>query len=243
MKQVEAVQLFTSSWEELKPDQFVKLHRIRDLIEEKQRTSGETGYLKTEALKLLCKNIKTFKRLTPGQIYDCFPLLDFIYEDTTTFVVRAVRIDQRTLGAPDPELKNLSFYELIIADSDFSKFIISKNIQYLDHLIATLYTREVEMVTRMQSIEVKEAIMINYAACRNYFTARCPNLFPKQQKDDNDPPGPPSYTGEMWLNLLYDLAETPAYQGIENAKKANAYEALDYLEKKAREMKNLKKLK
>ncbi|MEM7551711.1 MAG: hypothetical protein AAF363_18650 [Bacteroidota bacterium] len=43
----------------------------------------------------------------------------------------------------------------------------------------------------------------------------------------------PQYTGKMWHDLHFDLAETQAFSGYEAAGKASVYDVLDYLEKRA----------
>lgn len=116
-------------------------------------------------------------------------------------------------------------------------------------LIAVLYTDHkdfdagrvaeevVPIVKRKLKPEERVMLLHTFANIRTFLIARCPNLFPQQEKDDDDEsddekPTPVS-TGQMWMNLRYDLAETSAFEGFDTARNAMIYDALDYLERRA----------
>ncbi len=86
-----------------------------------------------------------------------------------------------------------------------------------------------------------------YGYIRTYIVQREEFLFPQDNSSKKEfPPheggarragGSPVYTGQLWQDLHYDLADTEAFRGYEAAGNANIYHALDYLNKKAREQK------
>lgn len=85
-----------------------------------------------------------------------------------------------------------------------------------------------------------------YGYIRTYIVNRETFLFPQGSNSPDGIPkklkakeseNKPVYTGEMWQDLHYDLADTEAFKGYEPAGSANIYHALDYLNKKAREQK------
>jgi hypothetical protein len=83
----------------------------------------------------------------------------------------------------------------------------------------------------------RELTMETYANIRNFIMERYPFLFPSppsREEPGGDVP-PPFYTGHMWQEMHYDLADTEAFQGYIAAGDANIYDALGYLNKKAEE--------
>ena len=162
---------------------------------------------------------------------------------------------------------NRSFDQLVYADSAFSAFCLLNN-QYsqtqdkqtgidmdqaVNALIAILYTRcrdfnpaEMDLKAKLVPIKLsmpqRTLILHTYANIRELIMDRLPNLFPKvatEEDEDTDPVI--QVTGPMWMNLRYDLAETDAFKGFDTARNALIYDALDYLEKKAREANEHKK--
>jgi len=154
------------------------------------------------------------------------------------------------------------FDQLVYADSAFSQFCVL-NYQYqqapsqsllremglsVDALIATLYQAPHQFdVIRLEEtatlvgadmpIGHKAIILHSYANVRAFLMNRCYNLFPQpatQQREETTP-NPPQQTGELWMNLRYDLAETDVFRGFETARRALIYDALDYLDKRAKE--------
>lgn len=153
---------------------------------------------------------------------------------------------------------NRSFDQLVYADAAFSNFCILNHEQhsgvkhelddFINALIAVLYTQPkrfsiADMETKsklvQQHLTVAERALIlhTYANVRSYILDRCPHLFPPSVGPDEAE----GYiegvsTGEMWLNIRYDLAETEVFKGFDTARSAMIYDALDYLEKKARDV-------
>jgi hypothetical protein len=129
---------------------------------------------------------------------------------------------------------------------------------YLLDLFAVLYTpaeifdeskieERAALLKKVLKEHDKLVIFHTYANIKQYITQqRCPVLFNYTEPDPEEPAQEqpedvePPYTGQMWQNLLYDLAETPAFPGLDKAKNAKVLTALDYLEKKAIDVKNFK---
>lgn len=164
---------------------------------------------------------------------------------------------------------NRTFDQLVYADSAFSTFCVmnyefqqtqSKDLaremdDVVNGLIGILYNKpddfdpvNMEKNARVVALHYntpeKALILHTYANIRAFIIKRCANLFPQQEEDPYaDPSNPPAprQTGPMWMNLRYDLAETEAFKGLNTARNAWMYDALDYLDKKALENLNRKK--
>jgi hypothetical protein len=168
--------------------------------------------------------------------------------------------------APAERMMNRSFNQLVYADALFTKYLVQEYADrrahpsqdpspmaeaYLDDLIAVLYTpadrfdeRNIEQDAKLLRLTDPQKIVIlnTYANVKAYLVRhRCPNLF-DQNDDEKETPviTEPTYSGEMWQSLLFDLSETPAFPGLEKAKSANMYDALDYLEDRFIKARNFK---
>lgn len=155
---------------------------------------------------------------------------------------------------------NRTFDQLVYADSEYSKFCLAHH-QYqvapsaalekemsdrVCGLIAVLY-RDPEHFTPEESERLAGAIpgalaiynraliLHTYANVRGFIINRYPNLFPPSEDDEAGANPIPVLTGPMWMDLRYDLAETDAFKGLQTARDARIYDALDYLDKKALE--------
>jgi hypothetical protein len=164
----------------------------------------------------------------------------------------------------DLPLYNRTFDQLVFAESAFSAFCVlhyqfkqSPNTQLekdmesaVNSLIAVLYQytdfnvadidEKAALIDKHLKPDQKALILHTYANVRDLIMKRCPTLFPKPLEDEEQPEGQepeqvPVHTGEMWLNLRYDLAETEVFKGFDKARNALVYDALDYLEKKAKD--------
>jgi hypothetical protein len=163
---------------------------------------------------------------------------------------------------------NLIFDQLVYADSIFSRFCVlshqytqlqSKELESqiedaLNALVAVLYTdpdyfspehieRNASLIPHKLSAQQRALILHTYANIRDFLMSRCPTLFPRPEDDEQETeePVPPVPTGTLWMNLRYHLAETDVFKGLETARNAKIYDALDYLEQKAIEAKERNK--
>jgi hypothetical protein len=200
-------------------------------------------------------NITFFHRDKQGEFltpWTHFPLGGF------NFHLNTFRPPERNGMLP---MYNRTFDQLVYADSAFGQFCVmhyehqqtqskalARDIEdTISGLIGILYTLpddfdpvNLEVKARIVSLhfntQQRALILHTYANIRKYIISRCPNLFPQPDEvDDNTPPPAPRETGPMWMNLRYDLAETEAFKGLQVARRAWMYDALDYLDKKALE--------
>jgi len=147
---------------------------------------------------------------------------------------------------------NRSFQQLVYADSAFSAFcVLNKKGEHKDaeeavaNLVAVLYTpRELfdvgDMNVRAKNVTLKlnqqkQALVLHtYANFRSFITDRYPHMFPKPIPTIDQPVNAePVFTGTMWMNLRYDLAETIQFSGFKTASEAGICDALDFLEREA----------
>jgi hypothetical protein len=212
-----------------------------------------------------CFNDITFFRRTEAGNFET-PWLFFPVEDFNAHGFHFVRPKMSGKTLP---MFDRTFDQLVYADSAFSSFCAlnhlyitneqnmregAKDIYRYDiddcinSIVAVLYTRHedfdvnaIEMklpfIKKKLSSDERALILHTYANVRAFLLERCPHLFPKKESEENLPP---QSTGEMWLNLRYDLAETEAFKGFHTARNAMIYDVLDYLDKKAREVQHQK---
>lgn len=183
------------------------------------------------------------------------------------FPVDAFRASGRTFCPPELigglPMYNRTFDQLVYADAAYSKFCVL-HYQYsltpdkslalemeetVNQLIAVLYKqpdqfdpveieRNARVIAPKLNLQKRALILHTYANVRSFILDRCPTLFPKPSEDDEEVSQVPVYTGPMWMTLRYDLAKTEVFKGLETARTAMLYEALDFLEKEALEISN-----
>lgn len=254
-------EVFHNTWENQKADVASALLHYRDRLNEALRhgKSELAGFYKTLIVRLLCLKPSVYKKLSPAQVIDIANDLKFINDPWYAFHVTHITTKAGRIHRPTVKLLSLTFWQFIKADAEYSRFLVlnyrESNEQYkaLDRLIAILYQPEPgafddttidQYATTLPyglSFDFKYLILHTYSNCRNYIMKeRCPSLFPVSM-NKSDEPQEPKYTGGDWQNILYELAETNAFRGIDAAKGARLYDALDYLEKKAKELNNRKR--
>lgn len=250
--------LFFTSWHELPTGYIAQLIDLRYKLNttKAQEMWGAYGHLAIQVLRILRRNKRLVEKITVDQAVDCLNDLKFIHEPWYHFPPG----ESSRFVAPDEYMRDRTFDQFIYADAQFSKFCVldyqgkqsgkADEVQMnlaINKLIGILYTaperfdaREIHnracTVDQKMTQEEKAVVLHTFANVREYIVKqRCPTLFPTSSNDAMETKSAPVYTGKMWLNLRYDLSETPSFQGLETAKKAWVYDALDLLEKKALE--------
>jgi hypothetical protein len=165
-------------------------------------------------------------------------------------------------------MADITVDRLMEADIALYRFIRSEKQSYLHHFLSQLYTASPRSVSPQTEITNPTPIAIGaeifskipthesiaiiraYMGSFNQLRKSCPNLFPTgptaEENPKSDIQNPKSKDpGKSWQKLLFELANTPGYPGMEAAKSALAWEALPYMdheqEKHQREMERLKK--
>lgn len=247
--------LFFTSWAEIPTGYHAQLielrHKLNNAIREEMW--GTYGYMAIQMLRILRKNKSLVAKINEEQAVDCLNDLKFIQEPWYHFPP-----GDKGFQEPDEYMHNRTFNQFVYADAEFTKFCVldyqgkesrkpdeMQLNRAINKMIGILYTAperfdERKILSRAGTVDQKmtpaeKAVVLHtYANVREYIVKeRCPNLFPSSSGDG---PAKPVYTGKMWLNLRYDLSETPSFQGLDAAKNAWLYDAMDLLEKKALEI-------
>lgn len=234
-------QLFHTGWTDLSPAQFIQLVQLREILVKTNGRSSHAAFVKTHMLQVLCKKLHLFSKITIEQMFDLFPILEFIEKPGIFYVIDNLYLDGLTYRAPKPKLEGMSLWQLIEADAAFSKFLITQDAVDGIMFVKKLYTPfSGRSRNRLHPSIAVPAIALNYSANRQWMTETCTELFPPADDDTVETPSGSSlsqFTGPLWMSLLFNLADTPAFQGMERAKLAPAMEALLYLNQRARENK------
>lgn len=255
-KTYKASDLFHTSWDTLSKKQLLQLLQLQTMLM-KEKDADKQAYIKTHMLWAINRNKKLYKQITSAQMVDLFAELDFLKEPTTRWFVPSFHHNGFKFYAPMQELKGFqlpgdkegefTFAKLMYADSYYTIFLLNSQEEYFWKFASHLYMREPSKHGKKITMEDMQMIVINYAANRDAVFSRFKHLFPKDQPSDPEISGelseevPVKPTGQMWQSLLYSLADTPAFSGIDNAKNAVALEALSYLDQKAKEAEEMKR--
>jgi hypothetical protein len=253
--------LFKTTWAELTTDEiaYVIEHRGKYLHAREQGWHGAAGHHAIMILRTIRKNKALVAKINVEQAVDCINDMSFMHQPWYFFP---------EVGGYQPAayLKNHTFIQLFYMDSLFSQYHVQdyrdRNAlptlhpsvmahAFLDEMIGVIYTppaefdeaRVEEHGKRMSDIltDAQRMVILHaYGNVKEFIIGNCPLLFPQHEEEVTTVKKPPAETEPMWKQLLFDLSETPAYQGIANAKRAPMYEALDYLEKKHKELLDLK---
>lgn len=210
-------------------------------------------------------------KMTEEQVVDCINDLTFINDSWFTFpTIDPNPVRPQYFAPPDTHLKNHTLGQLYWIDSLFSKFFIQEYYDsrahppqtpsdiaqmFLDEMIAIIYTHpdafDEKLISergrqmgKMITHDHRTCILYTYANIKEFMLNEFPLTFPQAEKQEAEEPSLPKEPVDsepMWQNLLFDLSECPSYQGMDRTKKAPLYEALNYLEKKHKEMSQRKK--
>lgn len=236
--------LFYTGWRQLLPPGQAQVYALN--VRLKTLSGKEYGIALIAILRLLRKNWRLVDKLAKfgneAKVVDIFNDLKFLNEPWFFFPAIG---DNTVLIKPEDHLARHTFDHFIYADNEFTHFIATQDEKYLKRMALTLYRLPGEQWFDKECIEDRllefgdskslnenmQLIFFTFGHVREYVMKRCKHLLPPapavQTQDDASPIQP---TGGMWLQLKHRLAETPAFQGYDNAGRANMYSALDYLE-------------
>jgi hypothetical protein len=255
MTSYQVADVFHSDWQHLKADQaaIVLLWKTKIVQAIDAGNSNLAGFYKSMVLRYLCKKKGILKRLSSLQVHDVAEDLAFIHKPWYHFHINYIKTKHGRLLRPDYRMASFTFWQLVKADAEFSKFLIlnaqnnSERTHSLRRLIAIIYQPikgkftdvtiedHAKALPKALTYDLQYLIMHTYANIRRYLVEeRCPDLF-NGGSSTSESEGGQQYTGNMWQQMLFDLSETTAFAGLDSAKNARMFEALDYLNKKARE--------
>jgi hypothetical protein len=268
IKQYTISDLFINSWTTpdkkptLSPKDMAALVTLRYQLD--QAIADESlhmrGFYSIKILALLRKNKSAVAKINIDQSVDCINDITFFREPWYFFP----NVTGDAFAAPDEYMHDRFFEQLVYADSAFSRYCVLEDqlrnahpsmdghrlsTIELDNLIAVLYTRpemfnsrkisdRADLVASLDP-DFKFLVFHTYANIREYIVKRCAHLFPA-------PSSTPAeerkivWTGPMWRNLMFDFSETEAFSGFDRARTAYVYDALDYLDKKQKELNEAK---
>lgn len=200
-------------------------------------------YLKNFILKQCFRSVRTYKLTTPEQRVDLYTYeLQFLRTLTPRFLLPHIKISGVTFLAPKMGMSNLSIEQLAEADTRLSRYLKTEQASYLHTFLACLYEDGAEFCEEVMSYRAdllakieesaKVSIIRSYFGSRKLIMQQFPEIFPqgKSIKKHNTNMIPKvEDTGPMWDALIQELANTKGYQGVSTAKKANAWEALGYM--------------
>jgi hypothetical protein len=172
------------SWAELSPAQLIAAASVLNGTV----TDDRVIYLMTRIPK------RIISRLSPYQKLSVIELLRFLNDYTPyhQFIIPNIGI----LHSPKPRLKDESFGTFIFAETYFSKYEKTYEIEDLDRFVACYYREgpfeenhiQVNATLLKNESEIKKhAIYVNYILIRQFLALNYPNLFSPAQEGNPDP--------------------------------------------------------
>jgi hypothetical protein len=250
---LQAKDILFTSWEEIPLRKLPIILQLLPLIRWDIHTHWGNTYLKNFLLKQLFRSRKIYLKTTPEQRVDLYTHeLEWMRELSPKFHLPKLSIDGHTFTAPRDGMTDLRLEVLAEADTRLSRYMISERSEYLHAFIAAVYSSgqawDPDTLTTNAAIlgKIEEwkkvSIIRSFVGAREVLTKSLPDLFPEQSRPSEDKEKKSKKikaqdTGPLWDALIYDLAGTAGFPGVETAKRANAWEALSYLNheiKKAR---------
>lgn len=246
--------LFVSGWGQLNAAEASALFFYKTALDSaiKNKKYLEAGKYRALITRLLIRNKQVYASLTAEQIRDITEDMKWLNDKWYDFHVTWIDVGSTRLKAPGERGHTWTFWQWCKADAEYSKVVVmtynkQKGIERaVDRLVAIIYTPDggfdedniepyAKMLPKRLEKDLKYLIFHTFANIREYVMDRCPNLLPRGSEKAE-----PTYTGQMWQDVLFDLADSQAFGGIDRAKNAPMYQALDYLEKRAGEVSKIK---
>lgn len=233
MKTYKVSDLFYTTWKELTPKVQARVYMLQQEATQQDIGSIQYGCTVIQVLRHLRKNATLVNKLTVEQAVDIYNDLKFLTEPWYHFPAL------KNFITPEEKMARHTFDQFIYADNEFTMYLATHDLKYLRRLIVTLYQKPGDNFFDKECVEQRERklkakdyelalVFYTYAQVREFVTGRCKVLLPKGKGNDDEQTITP--TGSLWLQLKHRLAETPAFQGYDNAGRSNMYSSLDYLE-------------
>lgn len=235
--------LFYTDWNQLTPLQHIEVFALQQQLNLLDTGSVAYGLHLIKILRCIRKNKRLVGKINEAQAVDIFNDLKFLRDPWLYFPIKKFSTG---LHAPEEKMATHTFDHFIYADNEFTSYLATQDRKYLARLAVTLYRAKGEVIFDKECVDERAAklrkikpwqedlVFCSYAQIRNFITKRCKTLLPTSPRPspggEGDKVEKAVPTGGMWLKLKHRLAETAAFQGYDNAGRANMYSALDYLE-------------
>jgi len=238
-----------ATWDELTEKQFLYVVRAKTLVKDITKQALILGQLLFDIPARYIREATHLQKLTIAGT------MNYIYEEQVAirkWFFKLLLVNFKKYYGPADELDNLTFGELMFADENFRRYQKTKDIRYIDQLIAILYRRRgtkehfsltgdvrepfnkahIERNAKLFKYlkdEIKQAILINYIGCRSIMAE--PFGFVFQKIDEDDETDKPATNGS-WLDVAIQLArKEQALGNLLELENQNAYLVLKVLDK------------
>lgn len=178
---------------------------------------------------------KHLQEMNRSQENALFEAVDWLFKTPrlTKNLIPEVEVLHVAFRGPEDELKNISVWQFAFADKFMSLFLKSKDEEFLNLLLGTLYSRKGEKFVKEDiegnaeyikhlKLDERLAMLAFFLGCRNKISEGNQDIFKKSTKVNR------SKTG--WLGFFYELAgpKTGTYTEVANM---NFFEMLGIMRK------------
>ncbi|NQU52254.1 MAG: hypothetical protein HQ522_06910, partial [Bacteroidetes bacterium] len=127
-----------SEWNELTLEQLLYIAPRVMLVNISLRLRSEILF------HLIGLKVKDYKEMNLSQLKGLFPAVDWLFKspELTKNLIPELEIEGHNFIGPEDEIKNFSVSQFAFADKFLGQFLKTKDEQYLNLLIGTLYTIE-----------------------------------------------------------------------------------------------------
>jgi hypothetical protein len=239
-----------SKWEELSPDQFATILEVLGHRNADKYTIG----VSVLALLFGAKNYSLLRDMDDEELHCLMPLCNFIFDSDIPLInfYQTLKVDKKTLYAPSLDLSTINFGEWCFAYQMWEFFVKSKDLVFLDKLIAIIYrpknklknaletTGDIRESFNENSIELraaliaklelktKQAIFAWFNTAITMIMVRREKVFPKSEVQEETPETQEA-PGNTFLTIFRELLGAK-WGTTEVLKSTNAMFVLDYLE-------------
>lgn len=243
--------IFFCSWEELTSRRRHHLMMLLPFLDD--------PFARLLALREICKTRDIYRQISRAGnsaelIVDLFHRgFKWLTAPPKSFSFATVQSRGWVFTAPDAHFELITFGQLVEMDSAFTRYLRSAREPEFDNLLSSLYTvtssgskhSKAQAIAAIPYPYRIDAFRV-YSAVREKVFTSFKHLFPKVKTVSEKKADKPidfrkvQDSTPMWHSILFSLAESGAYPGMDKAKSANMWEALTYLDEKAFQQEQLR---
>jgi hypothetical protein len=246
LKSIHIKTLLHSSWADLMPRRRLRLMMLLPfMLDPYARLMILREIAKSKANYILIQSLSNSAEV----IVDLFHHeLKWITDHPKDFAFKTVKSNGWTFQTPDIHFSQFTMecgLEILVRFNEYLRLQKESSIQaVLSEVYETVYEGKCPKSEALAAIDYpyRTDVMRAIIKLQDDIGKRFRHLFPKtvtvsekSGKKEIDFRKIPD-NRDMWNTLLFNLAESPAYQGMATARKANMWEALTYMDEKAFQM-------
>ncbi len=179
---------------------------------------------------------KLLLRLDSYHLYKLAELMDFLKDTRSPYQEFYLQSLPGKLLAPHAKLRGVSFQQFMTADTFFSWYASTENVDYLNRFVASLYLKSnesyfpdkgekgIDLEERAETVarlpfDLKYSILINWALIKSWLGHSFIHLFPQAEPAENSRGDKVKAKPANWLAIFDqfvgdNIADIPSYKAL-----------------------------